>query len=79
VLKREFFDPGGRLTDTKGNESGESVSKAKISGPVTAVILVVVLLVVILLGYRFMNPPQQLGPEAKAIWDSMNRARTNQR
>jgi hypothetical protein len=55
------------------------MGKAKISGPVTAVILIVALLVVLLLGYRFMNPPQQLGPEAKAIWDSMHRDRAGQR
>jgi hypothetical protein len=55
------------------------MGNGKISAPVAGVIVAIVLLVVVVMGYRFLNPPQQLGPEAKAIMDSMNRARAGQR
>jgi hypothetical protein len=50
------------------------MGQKKLSGPVTAVILVLALLIVALVGYRYMNPPQELGPTAKALRDGYLRA-----
>jgi hypothetical protein len=47
------------------------MNQVKISGPVAAVILVIVLLIVLAVGYRAVNPPQELGPTAKALRDGM--------
>jgi hypothetical protein len=51
----------------------------KISSPVVGIILAVVVLIVVVLGYRFLSPPQKLGPEAQAMWDAMHRAQAPQR
>jgi hypothetical protein len=46
----------------------------KLSGPVAVIILVIVALIVILMGYRAVNPPQELGPAAKALDQAYRRA-----
>jgi hypothetical protein len=46
----------------------------KLSGPVTAIILALALLIVGLVGYRYVNPPQELGPTAKALRDGYMRS-----
>jgi hypothetical protein len=50
----------------------------KVSGPVAAAILAVVVLIAILLGYRAVNPKQELGPAAKAMDEAFRRARSGQ-
>ncbi len=50
-----------------------------LSKPVTTIILFVVVLILYLVGNRFMNPPQELGPNAKALNDAMLRARSSQK
>jgi hypothetical protein len=55
------------------------VSQIKLSGPVAAIILAIVVLLVILLGYRAVNPPQELGPAAKAMDEAFRRANPGQR
>jgi hypothetical protein len=51
------------------------MEKIKISGPVTAIILVIAVMVVILIGNRLMNPPQKLDPMGQAMMDSIRRSR----
>jgi hypothetical protein len=50
------------------------VKDIKLSGPVAAALIVLALLIVVLVGYRAVNPPQELGPTAKALRDGYMRA-----
>ncbi len=51
------------------------MGQMKLSGPVTAVILLVALIVVVLIGNHFMNPPQKLDPMGQSMMDSIRRSR----
>jgi hypothetical protein len=50
------------------------MKEIKLSGPVTAIILALALIIIGLIGYRAVNPPQELGPTAKALRDGYMRA-----
>jgi xanthosine utilization system XapX-like protein len=50
----------------------------KVSGPVAAIILAIVVLLAILIGYRAVNPKQELGPAAKAMDEAFRRSTAGQ-